>query len=53
MDFVWQGLIFESLEAADAKATAQWAFPYARWHPSRLAKPDKRTSSYDQIVGSH
>ena len=53
MDFLRRGLIFESLEAADAKATAQWAIPYARWHPSRLATSDKRTSSYDQIVGSH
>src|SRR6266566_7415395 len=45
--------IVKLLEAADAN-TARWATPRkARWHRSRLAKLQKRKSSYDQIVGSH
>jgi hypothetical protein len=54
MDILEGGLIFESPEAADAnKCNGGRSSRKARWHPSRLAKPDKSKSSYDQIVGSH
>jgi hypothetical protein len=49
------GLILESLEAANANFNAQWAHPRrARQDPSRMAELEQRNkASYDQIVGSY